>query len=103
MTVRFSQHMLHSDQFGYAKHARAFRTQIDLIKRINADQFGYGKHGCAFRTHLNKVYGGQKSRLANLGTESTLPFQLVLAESAMQIEISEKSLKAKFIYSSRML
>jgi hypothetical protein len=54
MTVRFSQHMFHSDQFGYAKHARAFRTQIDL-KKNNADQFGYGMQDRAFRTHLSTV------------------------------------------------
>ena len=47
MTLHFSQHIFDSDQFGYAKHARAFRTQIDLNKKNNADQFGYGKHGRA--------------------------------------------------------
>ena len=55
MTLRFSQHIFHSDQFGYAKHARAFRTQVDLNKKINVDQFGYGKHGRAFCTQLSKV------------------------------------------------
>ena len=55
MTLRFSHHIFHSDQFEYAKHARAFRTQIDLNKKNNADQFGYGKQGRAFRTHLIKV------------------------------------------------
>ena len=45
MTMRFSQHIFHSDQFGYAKYARAFRTQIDLNK--------------------------QKLMQTNLGTEST--------------------------------
>jgi hypothetical protein len=44
MAFRFSQHIFHSDKFWYAKHARAFRTQIDLNKKNNADQFGYGKH-----------------------------------------------------------
>ena len=32
----------------YAKHARAFRSQIDLNKKNNADQFWYGKHGACF-------------------------------------------------------
>jgi hypothetical protein len=40
MTLRFSQHTFHSDQFGYAKLARAFRTQIDQNKKNNADQMG---------------------------------------------------------------
>ena len=47
MTLRFSQHIFHSDQFGYAKHARAFRTQINLIKKINADH--------AFRTQMGTL------------------------------------------------
>ena len=54
MTLRFSQHIFHSDQFGYAKHARAFRTQIGLNKK--------------------------KIMQTNLGTESTLPY--ILRESA---------------------
>jgi hypothetical protein len=40
MTLRYPQHIFHSDQFGYARHARAFRTQIDLNKKNNADQSG---------------------------------------------------------------
>jgi hypothetical protein len=43
------QHIFHSDQFGYARHARAFRTQIDLNK--------------------------QKLMQTNLGTESTGVFR----------------------------
>ena len=40
MTLRFSQHIFDSDQFGYAKHARAFRTQIDLNKKIMQTNLG---------------------------------------------------------------
>ena len=54
MTMRFSQYTFHSDQYEYAKHARAFRTQVDLNKK-NVDQFGYGKHGHALRTQLSRV------------------------------------------------
>ena len=41
-------YMFHSDQFGYTKHARAFRTQIDL-KKIMQTNFGTES------THLSKV------------------------------------------------
>ena len=41
--------------FGYAKHARAFRTQIGLNKKNNADQFGYEKHGRAKRTQMGTL------------------------------------------------
>jgi hypothetical protein len=52
MTLRFSQKIFHSDQYGYAKRARAFRTQIDLNKKIIADQFGFGKHDSVLeKTH----------------------------------------------------
>jgi hypothetical protein len=51
MTLRFSHHIFHTDQFG---HARAFRTQIDLNKKINADQFGYEKHDPIFNLILKR-------------------------------------------------
>ena len=43
----FLQNIIYLDQFGYTKHARAFRTQIGLNKKNNLRQFGYGKHGRA--------------------------------------------------------
>jgi hypothetical protein len=29
--LRFSQHIFHSDQFGYGKHGRAFRTHLNKV------------------------------------------------------------------------
>jgi hypothetical protein len=43
MTLRFSQQIFYSDQFGYSEHVN---------KKIIADQFGFGKHGRAWRTQI---------------------------------------------------
>jgi hypothetical protein len=69
MRLRFSQHIFHSDQFGYAKHAR---TQIDLNK--------------------------QKLMQSNLGTESTrlikIPFVMDFTSAKI---ISQKTKKRVFL------
>jgi hypothetical protein len=38
--MQFSENIFYLDQFGYAKHARAFRTQIDLNKKIMLTNLG---------------------------------------------------------------
>ena len=75
MTMHFSQNIFHLDQFGYKRHAPAFRPKLVLITFFYSDQFWYGKRERAFCTQIDSKNTDSKSQLVYL--KLTLDFNIM--------------------------